>query len=210
VSPDARLLSASNILIMTFPQLKICGVNDVRFARRAEELGADYLGLIFAAESPRAVTVDEARQILKALAGWTRPVGVFMHETANVIAAVAGELGLGIVQVHRRLDQKDFAALKGKGLEVWALAGSAAGDAFLFDSTHGDGEKELRLDVGCAILAGGISEANLDAAIRSGAAVIDVSSSLESARGVKSIKKLNLFMQKWASKKDENCAGNLR
>ena len=195
---------------MTFPQLKICGVNDARFARRAEELGADYLGLIFAVESPRAVTVDEARQILKALAGWTRPVGVFMHETAKEIAAIAADLNLGIVQVHRRLGRGDFAALKGKGLEVWALAGSEACDAFLFDSTHGDGEKELRLDVGRAILAGGISEANLGVAVQSGAAVIDVSSSLESARGVKSIKRLNSFMNAWAREKDKFSASNLR
>ena len=50
-----------------FPKLKICGVRDGAFARRAEELGVDYLGFIFAEKSPRYVTPEAAAAIGLAL-----------------------------------------------------------------------------------------------------------------------------------------------
>ena len=83
--------------------------------------------------------------------------------------------------------------LKALGYEVWTLAGGAEGDALLFDSSHGDGERTLRKGPFKSVLAGGISAANIGAALASGADVIDVSGSLESSRGVKSIERLKEF-----------------
>ncbi len=182
---------------MRRPAVKICGVNDSAFAVRAAELGADYIGLIFAERSPRRVSPDAAGTILAALATLPpprpQPVGVFTTGTPGEIASVANDLGLRIVQLHRRASEADVADLRGRGFEVWTLAGGAPGDAFLFDSSHGDGETTLRRGPWRTVLAGGIGVSNLDAALSSGADVIDVSGSLESSPGRKSITMLESF-----------------
>lgn len=182
---------------MSLPKIKVCGVNAAAFACRAEELGADYLGLIFAAGSPRCVSVEQAKAIVAGLKGTARTVGVFTSSTPEEIATIAAEVGFRIVQLHRRATDEDVAALKAKGFEVWTLAGgSETADALLFDSSHGDGETTLRKGAWRAILAGGISAENIADAVSSGADVIDVSGSLESSKGVKSIEKLETFWQR--------------
>ncbi len=182
---------------MPRPAVKVCGVNDPAFAVRAAELGADYIGLIFAEGSPRRVTMDAAKGILAALArrpgAGAKPVGVFTGGSVQEIASVADRLGLRIVQLHRRACEQDVAALHARGLEVWTLAGGAPGDALLFDSSHGDGETVLRRGAWRTVLAGGIATGNLEGALESGADVIDVSGSLESSPGKKSIPLLEAF-----------------
>lgn len=177
-------------------KIKVCGVNDAAFAQAAERLGADYLGLIFAAGSPRQVTPQLAREILSGLSGKAVPVGVFTTTDVRDIAALAQDLGLRVIQLHRRATASDVAALKAQGLAVWTLAGGADADAMLFDSSHGDGETALRKGPWRTILAGGISVDNIREALASGADVVDVSGSLESAKGVKSIAKLEAFMRR--------------
>ena len=176
------------------PQIKICGVNEVGFAVEAERCGADYIGLILVQESPRHVTPVLAKAIVAALQGKARPVGVFTSTSAVEVARIAAEVGLGIVQLHRRATEEDVATLRAAGLEVWSLAGGAPADALLFDSSHGDGERCLRTGPWRSVLAGGISIDNVGEAVRSGADVIDASGSLESAPGVKSIARLRAFM----------------
>ncbi len=182
---------------MRRPAVKICGVNDAAFAIRAAELGADYIGLIFAEGSPRQVSPDAARTILASLLALPpprpQPVGVFTAGTPNEIASIANDLRLRIVQLHRRASKADVDDLRRRGFEVWTLAGGASGDALLFDSSHGDGETTLRRGPWRTVLAGGIGVSNLDAALSSGADVIDVSGSLESSPGTKSITKLESF-----------------
>ena len=180
---------------MKRPQLKICGVNDAVFARAAEKLGADYLGLIFAEGSPRQVTPERASAILSGLVGTAKPVGVFTTAPAAEIAALCRDLGIKIVQLHRRASSADVDYLRSRGFTVWTLAGGAAADACLFDSSHGDGETDLRKLSVPVVLAGGISSENLREAVLSGADILDVSGSLESSRGVKSMAKLEAFFR---------------
>ena len=116
-----------------------------------------------------------------------------VHDRQHAGSSVAGMCGLHIVQLHRRAKDAEVAMLKALGYEVWTLAGGAEGDALLFDSSHGDGERTLRKGPFKSVLAGGISAANIGAALASGADVIDVSGSLESSRGVKSIERLKEF-----------------
>lgn len=181
------------------PELKVCGVNDAAFAAEAERLGADYLGFIFAEESPRRVTVSDVVQICAGLAGRARCVGVFTTTPVPEILRTARACGLGIVQLHRRATASDVATLKAAGLEVWTLAGGAEGDGVLFDSSHGDGETQLRRGAFKAILAGGVSAENLPAFLAQRPDVLDVSGSLESSRGVKSVQKLQAFFRAFAN-----------
>jgi len=186
-------------------KLKICGVNDAAFAAEAERLGADYVGVIFAEGSPRRVAPEKAREIVSALSGRARVVGVFTSAGVAEVATVAGRLGIGIVQLHRRASASDVAALKAAGFEVWALAGGAPADALLFDSSHGDGETEIRRGPWRAVIAGGISEATLASALRSGADVIDASGSLETSPGVKSPELLRRFMAQFRRLSSAQC-----
>lgn len=179
------------------PELKICGVNNAAFAAEAERLGANYLGSIFAPGTPRYVTPEQATEIGRGLAGTAKRVGVFVRQSPEEIVAIMRQVGLDIVQLHRRATPEDVSALKAAGYEVWTLAGGAPGDGVLFDSSHGDGETVLRKGAYKSILAGGISADNLADAIAAAPDVVDVSGSLESSRGVKSIPLLRAFFEVW-------------
>lgn len=182
-------------------EIKVCGVNDVDFAVEAERLGANYLGFIFAEGSPRRVTPGLVREARRRLQGTARCVGVFTTATIEEIVETVRFCGLQTVQLHRRARPQEVESLRAAGLEVWALAGGAEGDAVLFDSSHGDGETELRKGAFKSVLAGGISAENVGEALARGADVIDVSGSLESSRGVKSIGRLKAFFKALAEAK---------
>ena len=177
------------------PAIKVCGVNDTAFAAEAERLGADYLGFIFAEGSPRRVGVSDVIRIRARLSGRARCVGVFTTATAPEILGIVRECGLDVVQLHRRATREDVAALRSAGLEVWTLAGGAAGDAVLFDSSHGDGETTLRRGAFRTVLAGGVSAENLAEFVAQRPDVIDVSGSLETSPGVKSAELLRKFFR---------------
>ena len=200
------------------PKLKVCGVADAVFAAEASRRGVDYVGVIFAAASPRRVTVEAARSIAAAARG-ARPrrppgiVGVFVGGTAEEIAAVAEAVPLDVVQLHGGQDRRVAALLKAGGREVWLLDEAGGGgcrqdaaDAVLIDGrdggrTGGTGRLadwgrvgELKRAGRRVVLAGGISAANVAAAAATGADVLDVNSAIETAPGVKSLKMLDELM----------------
>ncbi len=99
--------------------VKICGVSEVRHARAAAALGADFVGMVFA-PSRRQVTLGQAKRIAAALGkagdgppaaptteaveaalGSRRPllVGVFADQDADTINGIASECGLDLVQL---------------------------------------------------------------------------------------------------------------
>jgi len=80
-------------------RVKICGLTNVEDARVAVRAGADALGLIFA-ESPRRVTVEQARDIIREVSPYITTVGVFVDEPTEVIRQVVAETGLTAVQLH--------------------------------------------------------------------------------------------------------------
>lgn len=175
-------------------KLKVCGINDLRFAVEAEKRGVDYLGFIFHPSSPRNVSVPEAAAITAALSGRARRVGVFVCQSVEEILTVMKAAALDVVQLHRRASEEDVACLKTAGYEVWTLAGGAPGAGVLFDSSHGDGESDFVKGPYTAILAGKIGIDNLAAARRLNPDILDVNSSLESSPGVKELSRLTEFL----------------
>ena len=181
-------------------KIKVCGVNDAAIAMRAETLGADYLGFIFAEGSPRRVSPMQAAEIASALSGRARRVGVFTTTPGEGILAIARLVPLDVVQLHStRYGPEDVRMLNAAGLEVWTLdGGETRGDAVVLDGVaHGQSGgtgmladwgrvTELKADGARVVLAGGISAENVRAAVETGCDVIDVNSSLEIAPGVKS------------------------
>ncbi len=79
--------------------IKICGTTSIEDARLAVEAGADALGFIFA-DSPRQVTLENARAIIAELPGKVQKVGVFVNESAEGIHAIVAAAGLTAVQLH--------------------------------------------------------------------------------------------------------------
>ena len=189
------------------PKIKVCGINDAAFAQRAEALGADYLGFIFAEGSPRRVSLEQVVTIAVGLSGRAKRVGVFATTPADEILEIARSVPLDVVQLHSvRYGADDVGRLKANGLEVWRLHVSCGADAVLLDGAAGgrcggtgqlaDWRRAAELAAAGVrvVLAGGISAANALAAAKTGCAVLDVNSSLEIAPGVKSIARLEAFM----------------
>ena len=112
-------------------KLKVCGITSAAFAVEAAKRGVDYLGLIFAAKSPRRATAAQAREIVAAVSAASSPaprfVGVFVEHSAQAILEIAGTVPISVIQLHsRNYGADDVALLKAAGYEIWALDGSAA------------------------------------------------------------------------------------
>lgn len=189
----ARRLSAGPV---ARPRLKICGITRPEDARLAESLGADFIGLIFAAQSKRQVTVNQARAIAAALTT-ARPVGVFVDTPASAVEALAGAVGLWGVQhpdpprggfadavtiqviPHDRI--ADHTPVEGAAYRLidTHVPGQAGGTGRSFDWSCLPGE---RSDI---FLAGGLRPDNIAAAARLGVHGLDLSSGVEAAPGFK-------------------------
>ncbi len=80
--------------------IKICGITSVDDAMAALNAGADYIGLIFAENSPRKVDYAAAKEIMHSLEGRAKVVGVFKDQELDYVADLAQRLGLDFVQCH--------------------------------------------------------------------------------------------------------------
>jgi phosphoribosylanthranilate isomerase len=80
--------------------VKICGVTTAEDARRAVDLGAWAVGMIFYRPSPRRCRQDEAAAIAAELRRRVELVGVFVNETLDRVAAIADRVGLTVLQLH--------------------------------------------------------------------------------------------------------------
>jgi phosphoribosylanthranilate isomerase len=194
-------------------KVKFCGMTRPVDAALAAEIGATYVGVVFA-DGPRRVTPAQARLILDS-AGKVRRAGVFGTNSPDEIARVSEEARLDVVQLHADPTTADVRAVRKRfNGEVWAairISGShIPRDAeLLFDAADGvvlDARSEkglggtgqalpwndLALDLArdrgssAVILAGGLKPDNVASAIRTLAPdVVDVSSGIEISPGVK-------------------------
>jgi len=80
-------------------KVKICGNTRPEDAKHAAELGADYLGFIFA-ESKRKLDISAASKIMEALPNFKKFVGVFFNQPKEEVETISGELGIKILQFH--------------------------------------------------------------------------------------------------------------
>lgn len=202
-------------------EVKICGLTRAVDAESADAAGAAYLGVIFAG-GPRQRTPAEARATL--LGRRARKVGVFGGQSPREIADVASQVGLDVVQLHGASDVERVAAVRAAtGLEIWAAVRTADGilpddadeladaaDALLVDAlVPGQlggsgvvipwgvlGESLDAMERGHRIvLAGGLTPENVHEAIGYvSPMVVDVSSGVESAPGIKDHARIRAFV----------------
>lgn len=201
-------------------EIKFCGLTRLEDARAASALGASYAGAILAG-GPRLVAPALARTILEAAAPLRR-VGVFASADPARIAEVVDEARLDVVQLHGDPSAEDVRAVReAVETDVWAVARVdervpaglsdlfAAASAVLLDARvdgalGGTGSAfawpRVADSVNAAragrrmILAGGLRPENVGGAIRVlRPDVVDVSSGVESAPGVKDHARMRAF-----------------
>lgn len=196
---------AEGIAHLDSPRVKICGITTVEDGLHAVRCGADALGLVFYAKSPRYVTAEQARRIIAALPPLVTTVGLFVNHPAQEITEIAHFCGLDVLQLHgdetpeqcqlppwrvikalRVRDQQSLADLASYQVSGMLL------DAWQADSYGGTGHRfNWQLAVQAAqqrpiILAGGLSPSNVAEAVRKVRPyAVDVSSGVESAPGRK-------------------------
>lgn len=197
-------------------RVKICGITRVEDALSCARLGADAIGLVFYASSPRNVTVEQARAILAALPPFITTVGLFVDAQAVEVQAVLDQLPLDVLQFHgnepvqycRSFGRPYLKALRVKpGVDLVQYASAYSGARALLLDAHiegvagGSGQTfdwslippRLPLPV---VLSGGLSPDNVAEGIRRiQPAAVDVSSGVEAAKGIKDTEKISAFMQ---------------
>jgi phosphoribosylanthranilate isomerase len=197
-------------------KVKICGLTSAADALTAAEAGADMIGLMFAAQSPRLISLPTAVEISRALPPFVLRVGVFVNpEPAQVLEAVAA-CGLNLLQFHGDEDSAfctQFGLMSVKALRVQSAESLQTmanfhTDAFLLDAHSkaglgGTGEKfdwdlavEARKFGKPIFLAGGLTPENVaDAVKKVNPFAVDVSSGVESAPGKKDAAKVRAFIE---------------
>ncbi|UKA58350.1 phosphoribosylanthranilate isomerase [Arthrobacter sp. FW306-2-2C-D06B] len=192
--------------------VKVCGLSTPESVQAAVESGADAVGFVLT-KSPREVSPDRAKDLLAHVPEGIAAVGVFRHEAAADAVAIAREAGLEWVQLHGNRSLEDVKTVHDAGMRlIRAVTMGAAPDEFeewgeellLIDAAvPGSGEawdyssvRKLGLGGRHWLLAGGLTPSNVGAAaLEAEAWGVDVSSGVESSRGVKDLDLVRAFVQ---------------
>jgi phosphoribosylanthranilate isomerase len=197
--------------------VKVCGVRTAEIAEAAIAAGADWLGLVLVAASPRHADDAAARTVVDAVHGRADLVGVMVDATTAECDEAAQRYRLSAVQLHGAVAKATAAQASvpvirainvGQGAPVYTDPWWADCTILLDAAPDLDGlpgGTGSRVDEGVAmalarhrriILAGGLSADNVAGAI---AAVrpygVDASSGLESAPGVKDAARVVAFVE---------------
>ena len=194
-------------------RIKICGVSRPEDVAAAVDAGADAVGFVFHPGSPRHVTVAQAAALARELPPYVTPVGLFVNAEPSLIAAVAAAIPALVLQFHGDetpaqcaaagrpylraarmapgFDLLDFARRFGEaqGLLLDAHVEAFGGSGKVFDWSLVPRGVPHRL-----VLSGGLHAGNVGSGIRELRPwAVDVSSGVESSRGVKDAAAIHAF-----------------
>ena len=201
--------------------IKICGLSTPDTLSAALGAGASHVGFVFFAPSPRNVGFDVARGLSQAVPERVAKVGVFVDPDDALLDAAMAAARLDVVQLHQTAPQRIAAIRARTGRETWgavavrtradldgARAFGGAADRLLYDAKTPPGAAlpggmGLRFDWALLdgfrhplpwALSGGLDAGNVAKAIgRTRAPLVDISSGVESAPGVKDAAKIAAF-----------------
>lgn len=197
-------------------RVKICGITRVEDALAAAQAGADAIGLVFESKSPRYVDLKQAADIARALPPYITVVGLFVDAAPETVHEALRRVGLDLLQfhgnetpeyccafpkpyvkairmtpdVHLHAKERRYRDAAGLLLDAHSPA-AAGGTGETFDWGHIPADLEKPL-----ILAGGLTPVNVTEALRRVRPyAVDVSSGVESAKGIKDRNKIAAFIE---------------
>lgn len=197
-------------------RVKICGITRGQDGVAAAVAGADAIGLVFYANSPRCVEIDQAAEIASVLPPFVTKVALFVNASAEEIEQVVSQVAIDLIQFHGD-ESPSFCATHGRPYikairmkpgvnlhEQRDLYHQSCGllvDSYRAGVPGGTGESfnwslipsDLPAEI---ILAGGLTPHNVADAIRTvhpwG---VDVSGGVEAAKGIKDAKAINQLIR---------------
>lgn len=203
---------------------KICGLSTAGSVAASAEAGARFVGFVFYPPSPRAVDPEQAARLAVDVPAGVGKVGLFVDPTDAQVDSVMAAVPLDFIQIHKVSDRKRLQAIRERaGLPLIAaqavasaadvdagLALAGVADMVLFDAKPA---QDATLPGGNGIafdwrllanrrmpvpwmLAGGLNPDNVaEAVMLTGAKMVDVSSGVESAPGVKDAEAIRAFVR---------------
>lgn len=200
---------------MARTRIKVCGITRKEDVVAVVKEGADALGLVFYPPSPRAVTIDQAKQLVASVPAFVTVTALFVNPSIEQVQSVLDQVRIDLLQFHG--DEDDDFCSQFKHPFIKALRVRQASDlvasclrfpsalAVLLDSYKpgvpgGTGEtfdwslipEDLQTPV---ILAGGLSPTNVAAAVQQVAPfAVDVSGGVEQDKGIKDRSKIRAFI----------------
>ena len=205
-------------------QVKICGLSTMDTLDAALKGGASHVGFVFFAKSPRNLTPDKAAALAARVQGKAKIVGLFVDPTADDIARVRAQVHLDVIQLHGDETPAVVSQMRTtQALDVWKaipvrtarnLGGAqkycGAASLILYDAKPPAGSdipggNGLRFDWELLrghrhplawALSGGLDAHNIAEAVRiTNAPLLDISSGVESAPGIKDVDKIAAFLK---------------
>ncbi|MES9941033.1 MAG: phosphoribosylanthranilate isomerase [Candidatus Thiodiazotropha sp. 6PLUC2] len=196
-------------------RIKICGITRPEDGLAAACLGADAIGLVFYPPSPRAVTPDQAAEIVKSLPPFVTVVGLFVDENRTVIEQILKEVPLDLLQFHGDESPEECSgfgrpwvkAIRMKADTDLAFEAQtyASGSGLLLDTYKAgvpggtgqtfDWNMVPQSLAGRIILAGGLDSENVTQAVQQlRPFAVDVSGGVEESKGIKDVAKIEAFI----------------
>ncbi|WP_379921096.1 phosphoribosylanthranilate isomerase [Erythrobacter sp. R86502] len=204
---------------MTGTLVKICGLSTPETLAAAAKARADYVGLVHFEKSPRHLSIAQASRLRGLVPPQVKVVLLIVNMAATTLAHAVREVRPDVVQFHGDETPETLARFRSEtGIEAWRALGvtsvdsltaaarfNGAADRLLFDAPASGlpGGNGTRFDWNVLRayksptpwgLAGGLTPANVAEAIRlTGAPLVDTSSGVERAPGIKDVDKIAAF-----------------
>ena len=204
-------------------KIKICGVLDNHTMSTISNLNVDYVGLVFFEKSPRNISIEKAKSIIKNLNNSTKIVALTVNATNQFLRNIVTNLSPDYIQLHGKESPyrcfeikkkfktkiiKAISAKSTKNLNFEINKYKFVTDKIIIDSPKdhlpgGNGKtfnwkilkkEKKKIDW---LLAGGINLSNVTKAIRmTKTKGLDISSGVEISKGIKSSQLITSFVKK--------------
>ena len=204
-------------------KIKICGVSDIESMSTISNLNVDYVGLVFFEKSPRNISIEKAKSIIKNLNNSTKIVALTVNATNQFLRNIVTNLSPDYIQLHGKESPyrcfeikkkfktkiiKAISAKSSKNLNFEINKYKFVTDKIIIDSPKdhlpgGNGKtfnwkilkkEKKKIDW---LLAGGINLSNVSKAIKiTKTKGLDISSGVEISKGIKSSQLIKSFVKK--------------